>query len=231
MIRDAWLIVGKDLKVELESRVVTGQILPFGLLMLILFGLAISPDLRVVGPAQRSVLQEVAPGLFWLAVLLSALMALTRAFGVEEADGSMDALRMAGLDPAGVFLGKAVTVAIQLLAMELILGVGAVVVFGAEVARPVGLAVVLVLATASISLAGVLYGAIVAGVRSRDMLIPLLVLPVLAPVLLAATLATRDALYADPDVSGGTWTLLLSVFTLLYLGAGMLAFGTLLEES
>lgn len=230
MLRDAWLMAVKDVKVELNSRVVTAQILPFGGLVLILFGLAISPDLLVVGEARRSVLEEVAPGLFWLAVLLSALMALSRAFGLEASDGNLDALRMAGIDPAGVFLGKALAVAAQLVAIEIVLGIGAFVVFGPPIDNLAMLVTTLVLATVAITLAGTLYAALASGLRSRDTLMPLLVLPALAPVLLGATLATRDALFADPAVPGWSWTMLLAVFSLLYLGVGMLAFGPLLEE-
>jgi heme exporter protein B len=231
VFRDTVLMAVKDLRIELSSRVVMAQVLPFGLLILILFGLAISPDLRVVGDARRSVLEEVAPGLFWLAVLLSALMALNRAFALEATDGNLDALRMAGIDPAGVFLGKALAVSAQLVSIEVVLGFGAFVVFGAPVASPGLLAVTVLLATAGITLAGTLYAALAAGLRVRDTLVPLLVLPVLAPVLLGATLATRDALFADPAVPGWSWVMLLAVFSMLYLGVGMLAFGPLLEET
>lgn len=231
MLRDAWLMTVKDLKIEMTSKVVTAQILPFGFLILILFGLAISPDLRVVGDARHSVLEEVAPGLFWLAVLLSALMALGRAFALEAADGNLDALRMAGIDPAGVFLGKALAVGLQLAVIEVVLDFGALVIFDAPLADPLLLVVTMILATAGIALAGTMYGALAAGLRVRDTLVPLLVLPVMAPVLLGATLATRDALFADLDVLGWSWAMLLAVFALLYLGVGMLAFGPLLEET
>ena len=231
MLRDAWLMTVKDLRIEMTSRVVTAQILPFGFLILILFGLAISPDLRVVGDARHSVLEEVAPGLFWLAVLLSALMALGRAFALEATDGNLDALRMAGIDPAGVFLGKALAVGLQLAMIEIVLGFGALVIFDAPLADPLLLVVTMILATAGITLAGTMYGALAAGLRVRDTLVPLLVLPVMAPVLLGATLATRDALFAELDVLGWSWAMLLAVFALLYLGVGMLAFGPLLEET
>jgi heme exporter protein B len=231
VLRDTWLMTVKDLRIEMTSRVVTAQIMPFGILILILFGLAISPDLLVVGDARRPVIEEVAPGLFWLAVLLSALMALGRAFALEADDGNLDALRMAGLDPAGVFLGKALAVAVQLVAVEVVLGFGAFVVFGAPVAQVGLLLTTVLLATIGVTLAGTLYAALAAGLRVRDTLVPLLVLPVLAPVLLGATLATRDALFADPAVPGWSWAGLLAVFAMLYLGVGMLAFGPLLEES
>ena len=231
MLHDTWLMASKDLRVELSSRVVLSQIMPFGFLILILFGFAVSPDLAVVGDARRSVLEEVSPGLFWMAVLLSALMALGRAFAVEANDGNLDALRMAGIEPSGVFLGKALAVSLQLLVIELIVGLGAFVIFGVPLDNPVMLAVTVALSTAGITLAGTLYAALATGLRVRDTLVPLLVLPVLAPILLGATLATRDALFADPAVLGWSWVMLLAVFALLYLGVGVLAFGPLLEES
>ncbi|MFV0524336.1 MAG: heme exporter protein CcmB [Acidimicrobiales bacterium] len=231
MLRDTLLMAVKDLRIEMTSRVVLVQVLPFGLLILILFGLAISPDLAVVGEVRRSVLEEVAPGLFWLTVLLSALMALGRAFALEASEGNLDALRMAGIDPAGVFLGKALAVAAQLLVIEVVLGIGSFIVFGPPLDDPLLLVVTVVMATLGVTLAGTLYAALAAGLRSRDTLVPLLVLPVLTPVLLGATLATRDALFPDASVSGWPWAMLLAVFALLYLGVGMLAFGPLMEET
>ncbi|MEL7158069.1 MAG: heme exporter protein CcmB, partial [Actinomycetota bacterium] len=163
MLQDAWLMAVKDLRIELSSRVVFSQIMPFGFLILILFGFAVSPDLAVVGEERRSVLEEVSPGLFWLAVLLSALMALGRAFAVEANDGNLDALRMAGVDPSGIFIGKALAVALQLLGIEIIIGLGAVVVFGVPFDDLLLLAVTIVLATAGITLAGTLYAALATG--------------------------------------------------------------------
>ncbi|MGB5759211.1 MAG: heme exporter protein CcmB [Acidimicrobiales bacterium] len=230
MLHDAWLMARKDLRIEQESRVVLGQILPFGALVLILFGLAVSPDLTVLGTDRRSLLAQASPGLFWMAVLFSALLALGRSFAIESSDGNLDALKMAGLDPAGIFIGKALAVSAQLLVLELLLGLGAFVLYGAPLGNAVLLATVVVLTTTAMTCAGTLYAALASGLKVRDTLVPLLVLPVLAPVLLAATLATEAALFG-PTGDGWSWTLLLAVFALLYLGIGMLGFGPIMEES
>lgn len=231
MLRDAWLMAVKDLRIEMATRVVTGQILPFGVLVLILFGFAIGPDLAVVvGPERRSMLAQAAPGLFWITVLLAALLALGRAFAVESADGNLDALMMAGLDPAGIFLGKLVAVAVQLLLLELVLGLGAFVLYSTPLAEPAMLAAVVLLATAAITAAGTVYAAVGSGLRVRDTLVPLLVLPVLSPVLLAAGLATDAAVFGTSD-NGWLWTSVLGVFALVYVAVGMLAFGPIMEES
>lgn len=230
MLRDAWLVAAKDLRVEWSSRVLIGQVLPFGLIVLVLFGFGISPDRRVVEAPDRSVLEQVAPGLFWLAILLSALLALGRSFAIESVDGNLDALRLTGLDPAGIFLGKGLAVWIELLALEVVLGFGSVILYGVTLDHPLLLGLTVFAATTSVAAAGTLYAALASGLRVRDTLVPLLVLPVLAPVLLGATLATEAALFG-PVSDGWPWAGLLGAFALLYLGAGMLSFGLLLEET
>lgn len=230
MLRDAWLMASKDLRIEWVTRVGMGQILPFGGLVLILFGLAISPDLAVAGSDGRSLLAQAAPGLFWITVLLASLLALGRSFAVESTDGNLDALKMAGLDPAGIFLGKSAAVAAQLLALQIILGIGAFVLYGPPLNNLVMLLTVVILATLGITAAGTVYAAVASGLRVRDTLVPLLVLPVVAPVLLAATKATEAAVYGQIE-NGWSWAMLLGVFALLYAGVGMLAFGPIMEES
>lgn len=233
MIRHATLIAAKDLRIELSSKVLTAQILPFGLLVLVLFGFGIPPDKRVLGSetdASRSLLEQASPGLFWLAVLFSALLAINRSFAVESADGNLDALRLAGFDPAGVFLGKSLAVAVQLIALEIVVGLGAFLLYGPPLNDVLLLGSTVILTTGALAFAGTLYGALGAGSRLRDTLVPLLVLPVLAPVLLAATRATESALFG-PSSDGWAWVGFLGAFALLYLGAGILSFGSLLEES
>jgi heme exporter protein B len=222
MWRDALLVAGKDLRLEARSRVALNQIVPFALLVLVLFAFALDPD--------RGLLERATAGLYWVAVLFSALLALQRAFSVEAADGNRDALRLSGLDPAGIFLGKAAAVAAQLLVLEVLLGVGVAVLYTTEFSGwPLLLATVGV-ATAGIAAAGTLYGVLAAGLRVRETLLPLLLLPVLAPVLIGSTRAFEAALAGAP-ADGWPWVGLLAVFALLYIVAGVLGFGPLLEES
>jgi heme exporter protein B len=220
--RDAVLVATKDLRVEARSRVATNQVLPFSLLVLVLFAFALEPD--------RGVLRTAAAGLFWVAVLLATVLAVSRSAALEAGDGGRDALRLSGLDPAGVFLGKAGAVAVQLVALELVLGLGVVVLYDIELTGVGTLAVTAVVATLGLAAAGTLYGAVAAGVR--ETLLPLLLLPVVAPVLLAATRASEAALgtgVAGIDV--GQWLGLLATFAVVYLGVGVVAFGPLLEDS
>ncbi len=222
MFRDAALIAGKDLRIELRSQVTAQQVAPFAILMLLLFGVALDPD--------RGILERASAGLFWVAVLFCALLAIQRAFTVEAADGGRDALRLSGLDPAGIFLGKAAAIALQLAALEVVLGIGVVVLYGPEVTGVVLLLATCLAATAGLAAAGTLYGVLAAGLRVRETLLPILLLPVLAPVLIGATKSFEAAL-GGVAADGWPWCGLLAIFALLYLSFGTLAFGTLLEES
>jgi heme exporter protein B len=222
VFRDAALVAGKDLRVELRSRVTTNQVLPFALLVLVLFAFALDPD--------RGILTRATAGLYWVAVLLAALLAVQRAYVLESGDGTHDRLRLSGLDPAGVFLGKAAGVALQLLALELVLGVGVVVLYGADLREPVLLVLTCLVATAGLAAAGAVYGVLAAGLRVRETLLPLLLLPVVAPVLIGATQASEAAL-GGVTGDGWPWLGLLAIFALVYLACGILAFGPLLEES
>jgi len=219
---DAVVIAGKDLRIEARSRVATNQVVPFALLVLVLFAFALDPD--------RGVLARASAGLFWVTVLFAAVLAIQRSFAVEADDGARDALRLSGLDPAGIFLGKAVAVALQLLALEACLAVGVYVLYDAPV-DGIGLLVLTCLvATAGLAAAGTLYGVLAAGLRVRETLLPLLLLPVVAPVLVAATRAGEAAL-AGTSSAGWPWVQRLAVVAAVYTAFGNVAFGPLLEES
>ena len=224
MWRDALLVAGKDLRLEVRSRVTTNQVAPFAVLVLILFAFALDPD--------RGVLARAAAGLFWLAVLFSALLAIQRAFSVEAADGNRDGLRLSGLDPAGIFLGKALAIAVQLLALEALLLGGVILLYDTGVTDWTYLAVTCVAATVGLAAAGTIYGVLAAGLRVRETLLPLLLLPVVAPVLIGATQVFEVALGGTAlDIAPADWVRLLTVFAVIYTAFGVAAFGPLLEES
>lgn len=222
MIRDALLVAGKDLRLEWRSRVALNQVAPFALLVLILFAFALDPD--------RGLLEKATPGLYWVAVLFSGLLALQRSFSIESADGNRDALRLSGLDPAGIFLGKVMAVGLQLLALELLLGIGVAVLYSTPITGWILLLVTALVATVAIAAAGTLYGVVAAGLRVRETLLPLLLLPVLAPVLIGSTRAFEAALGGTPS-EGWPWVGLMGVIAVLYVVAGVFGFGPLMEES
>jgi len=222
MWRDALLVAGKDLRVELRSRVATNQVAPFALAVLVLFAFALDPN--------RGLLARATAGLFWVAVLLCTLLAVQRSFAMEAADSARDGLRLSGLDPAGIFLGKAAAVLVQLLVLEALLAVGIVILYGSHLHGALLLLGSSSAATVGLAAAGTVYGMLAAGLRVRETLLPLLLLPVVAPVLLAATRSWEAAL-SGATAEGNPWLQLLGVFAVVYLSVGVVAFGPLLEDA
>jgi heme exporter protein B len=219
------LIATKDLRIERHSRVVANQILPFAGVTMVMFGFALDSS---------DVLERVAPGLVWLATLFSLLVLVQRSFAIETDDGALDALRVAGVDPAAIFWGKAVALAVQLAVLEVVLLGAALVLYGAEV--QVGgvalLVTTLVAATFGLAAVGTLYGGLAAGFKGRETLLPLLVFPVVVPVLIGATRAVESALGTDGAAvsEGWPWVGLLAVFAVAFGVGGSLAFGPLVDE-
>jgi heme exporter protein B len=222
MWRDAVLVAGKDLRIEARSRVALWQVVPFAVLVLVLVAFAIGPG--------TSPLRHAAPGIFWIAVLFSTVLTVQRSVAIESGEGTRDGMRLSGIDPAGVFLGKAAAIALQLAVLQVILWLGVTLLFNVRV-HVVWLAVVASLvATVGLACAGVLYGALSAGLRVRDTLLPILVLPVLAPVLLAGSKAWQAAL--DGNAGSGTgWLRILVPFAVVYLVVGVVLYGPLQEAA
>lgn len=221
MLRDAWLVAAKDLRIEWRSRVTLSQIVPFAALVLVLFGFALD--------ANRPVLETATSGLFWVTVMFVAIMAVQRSTAVEVTDGARRALLLAGIEPVAVFVGKTAAIAAQLLVVQVLLVPGVIVLYGASVDQWALLLVTCLVATVGIAASGSLLGALVAGVRARETVLPILLLPILAPVLIGATRAFDDAL-GSVAVDGWAWLGLLASFGAINLVLGALAYGVLLEE-
>ena len=215
----------KDLRIELRSRVVTNQVLPFAGLVMVMFAFALDND---------DVLERVAGGLIWLATLFSLFMIVQRSFAIDTADGALDSLRVAGIDLSAVFFGKAIALATKLIALEVVLICGAVLLYRVELsANGLVLLVTCVLcATSGLAFVGTLYGGLTAGAKGRETLLPLLLLPVVAPVLIAATRATEAAFGSGgaQTSEGWAWVGLLTVFAAVFGVGGSLAFGPLIDE-
>jgi len=223
MWRDAALVAGKDLRIEARSRVALAQVAPFGIVALALFAFALGPD--------RTTMARGAPGLFWVAVLFCTVLAVQRSVSVESADGARDGLRLSGIDPAGLFLGKAAAVGAQLIVLEAVLAVGVVLLYGARIQVPWMIIVSCALGTVGLAVTGTLYGALSSGLRVRETLLPLLLLPIVAPVLLAGTRIWQAAMTGGTPSDGTQWLRLLVLFDAVYLAVGVVLFGPIQETA
>ncbi len=221
-MREIWALTRKDLLIEARAKVVATQVLPFAMVVLILFGLALDAD--------RSTLRSFTPGLFWVATLFAAILAIQRSVSIETSSSAFEALRLSGAPGWKLFAGKALAVAIQLLVIEAALALGVVVLYRSSFADPVLVVTAALAATVAIASAGSLYGVLAVGMGVRDTILPMLLLPILAPVLVAATRAFDDGL-GTTAVNGWSWCGMLAFFAVVYSTVGALAYAVVIEDA
>ena len=218
-------VASKDLRIERRSRVMTNQVLPFAAIVMVLFAFALDND---------GILQRVAPGLVWMATLFASLVVVQRSFAVESADSAIDALRLAGVPSQGVYLGKVAALVVQLVVCEAVLAALALILYRVNVDRhgAVLLVTTCILGSLGIAALAAVYGGLSVADRGRETLLPLLLLPALAPVLIGATRATESAFGSDGAraAEGWPWVGLLAVFGAIFLFGGTLGFGPLTDE-
>jgi heme exporter protein B len=222
--RTAWLVARRDLLVERRSRIALNQVYPFAGIVMVMFGFAID---------DTSLMERIAPGLVVLATTFSLLVLVQRSYAIETEDGALEALRTAGVRSSALFWGKSIALAVQLAVLEAILLLLAVLLYGSTI-RPSGvvlLALTWIVTTWGLATVGTLYGGLAAGARGRETLLPLLLLPVVAPVLIGATRAVEAALGARGTVADGwPWLGLVAVFAAVFCAGGTVAFGPLVDD-
>lgn len=216
-MRGLLLILWKDLVLELRTREMLTAMALFSLLVLLVLNFAF--ELRRVD------LVLLAPGVLWLAFTFASLLGLSRSLVAEVERGSLEGLRLAPLDPSLVYLAKVSGNVLALLLLQL----ATVPLFNLMFNQRAGLLALLpalLLGSVGLSAVGVLFAAMAVNTRAREILLPLLVVPVVLPVLIAAVRASTLAMSGEP---AGAWLRALLAFDALYLGLGSLLFEHTLE--
>lgn len=220
--RRALAVAWKDLLAERRSKETLNALIFFALLLLFVFQFALGPD--------RERLAGVLPGVLWLGFILSGLLALGRTFLVEREHDCWEGLLLAPGDKSAVYLGKlAGNLALMAVVETLVLALF-VVFFDIDLGRAFpGLVVVVALGTLGLAAVGTLFAAMTAHVRAREVLFPVLLLPVQVPVLLATVKATEALLAGEPLGAVAHWVKLLAAADVVYLAVGVLTFDAILE--
>jgi len=216
------VVVWKDLLVERRSKETLNALFFFSLLLLFVFQFTLGPD--------RERLAAVLPGLLWLGFILSGLLGLGRTFQVERENDCWEGLLLAPGDKSAIFVGKLAGNLVLMLVVEAVLVAMFVVFFNVDVGGTwAALALVIVLGTVGFAAVGTLFAAMTAQVRARELLFPVLLLPVQVPVLLATVKATEAVLLGEPLGAVANWLQLLGAADLIYVVVGVLTFEFVLE--
>jgi heme exporter protein B len=217
-------LIRKDLRLELRTRESIPAMVLFSLSTFVLFHFGLDA---------RSLEGDLAAGVFWVTLLFASVLAINRLFVAEREQGGFDAFLLAPVDRTSLFLAKATVLFCFLVALQLV----AVPAFAVLLLEPspwpgmLELVAVLLLADVGIAVVGTLVGALAVQTRARDLIVPLLALPLMIPVVIAAARGTAP-LWLEAGAEGvpGRWPAILGLYDLVF---GLLAyaiFDFLLEE-
>lgn len=224
--RDDWrrarAIAMKDLRTEVRAKAGFNGVASLAVTILILMGLALGPDAQA--------LRGAAAGAVWLATLFSGVLAFNRSFEVELESGALEPLLMYPGPRWPIFAGKLMAnLAFVGLMVGIVMVVG-VVLFGIDMPdRWLSLVGVVVLGVVGLVVLGTFYASMASRSRAREVLLPLLLFPMLVPVLLAATTASKALIGTDLMNEAGAWVRLLIGFDIVFLIATFLAFEHVIE--
>jgi heme exporter protein B len=222
LLSNTSVLLGKELRTEFRSRELLTTTVVFILMIIVLFSFTFDPT--------REESRHFGPGLLWLAFLFAASLMLQPGFLREQTNDTLSALRLSVSDPFAIFLSKLCANTLFLLITELLLLPIFAVLYNVPLLAVVPqLALVLFLGSLGLSVTGTTLSAISAQARMRELLLPLLLLPLLTPLLIASTEATA-ALFAENPTLRWDWLAFLIAFDIIFLTAVWLFGEYLLEE-
>jgi len=222
MLHTAGVVLWKDLKIELRTRDAVSAALVFSVLVLVIFNFALdvnTPEMRRLGA-----------GFFWVAFAFSGTLSLNRSFALEKESGAGRALALAPVDPAGVYLGKFLANMVFLFVTQLAVLPAFIVFFNVPIVadRLWALAASFILGSAGFAAVGTLFSAVASNTRMRELMLPLLFLPLVVPALIGAVETTSFALGAVDNAS--FWFRLLIVYDVIFVTVSLMVFEYALEE-
>ncbi len=221
-LRRVWAVAAKDVRTELRAKEIVGTMAAFAVLAAVVFGLAF--DLRVPRP------ELVVPGILWVIILFTGVLGLQRSFGSEMDRGTLTGLLLAPVERSALYFGKVAANLLYFLIVEALLAPTLLILFDVNLMRPLIL-LGLLLGTVGYTSVGTLFAALTAQSRARETLLPVLLLPVLAPLFIAGVSLTTAILSARPLSDLWRWLVIMALYDALFLTIAFLLFDLIWEQS
>ena len=215
------VLAWKDVLLELRTKDVITSVVVFALLVGVIFNFAFDPTPDVIA--------LVVPGILWVAITFAGVLGFNRSFILEKDRGSLDGLLLCPVSRDVIYFGKLVGIVAFMMVMEAILLPLFSVLYNFSLLDPL-LFLIAFLATLGFAAVGTLFSAIAVNTRSREVMLPVLLLPVAAPVLIAAVEATALIMDGATLSQIGRWWQILVAFDVIFLVVAAFLFGTVLEE-
>jgi heme exporter protein B len=223
-IRVAWLVLQKDLTVEIRSREIVSTTVFFAISCVLVFAFALVKDGRTV--------VDAAAGILWIAIAFSGTLALGRTFERERYTDTLRALMLAPADRPAIYVGKLVAIVAMMLAVQVVLVPLVALLFQAGLlAVPLLLGAILLAGTLGFAAVGTLFAAMLVRARSRDVLLPVLLYPITIPVIIGGVRGTVALVGEPPDLAMAQfWIALLLFFDVVFVTLSLWTFEPLMTE-
>ena len=216
-----WAVLWKDLRIELRSKDVFTSMAVFAVLAVMIFNFAF--ELRV---PDKTV---VIPGVLWVTITFSGVLGLGRSFISEKDRGSIAGLLLAPVDRSAIYFGKMLANLLFILIVEAFLLPLMVIFFNTNFVSP-ALLLLLFLGTLGFAAVGTIFSGLAVNTRTREILLPVLLFPVMLPVLIAGIRATIGLMEGDSIADLAKWFNLVFFFDILYIVVAYLTFDYVVEE-
>jgi heme exporter protein B len=214
-------VLWKDVVLETRTKDTLVSVFVFALLSIVVFNFALNPTPQNVA--------LVAPGILWVAFTFAGVLGLTRSFAVEKERGGMQSLLLTPAGRDSIYLGKVLSIFTFMIAVEVITFPIFAVIYNLPLAAPEFIPVAL-LATLGIAAVGTLFSAMAVNTRAREVMLPLLFLPIAVPVIVAAVEASGPAITGEPWGDAIQWLPILAVFDVVFLVICSLGFGFIVQD-
>jgi heme exporter protein B len=223
-LRVVWLVMHKDLRIELRSREIFYTTVFFAVAAVLVFSFGFVRDGEPV--------EGAAAGILWIAVAFSGTLALGRTFERERQSETLRALLLAPVDRPALYVAKLLGVVLLLIGVELLIVPLVALLFQAPIWQaPLMLWALLVAGTVGFAAVGTLFAAMLVRARSRDVLLPILLYPITIPVIIAGVRGTAVLLQPEPDLGmARAWLSMLVFFDVMFVTLALWTFEPLMTE-
>ncbi len=215
-------ILKKDILMEIRAKETINATLVFSILITIVFSFISEPGSKTE--------QAVAGGIFWMAVTFSGILGLNKTMMSEIQGGNFEALMLAPIDRSAIFFGKVISNFLFLTILEIILVPLFLVFYNVNLVSHWLMVVIILLATYGYSVTGTLFSMISVRTKTREIMLPLLMLPILVPVIIAAILSTNIFLFNQEITYCYNWIKLMAVFDIIFTAVIFAIFSAVIEE-
>jgi heme exporter protein B len=213
-------IVWKDITSEMRTKEIATSLVAFALLVIVVVSFTLEPGENT---------SPIAAGILWVAFTFAGVLGLSRSFVIEKDKGCLQGLMLCPVDRSILYLGKMLSIVVFMIVVEVII-IPVFIVLLDQSGFPPQLAVIALLATIGFAAVGTLFSAMAVNTRAREVMMPLLFLPVASPVIIAAIKSTALVLAGGSWGDIASWLGIMAAFDAIFLAVSPLVFEFVIEE-